>query len=342
MNRRRFLSGCLGTAAVGLLKTPGQAADPPSLRTRGVVLLPEDLSLADWPDRARKANLTTIGIHHQSSPAAVMDWIKKDDGQRFLERCRKFGLQVEYELHAMKELLPRSLFRKTPEFFRMNDRGERRPDVNCCVHSERALEIIADNAVAIASVLRPTTSRFFYWGDDGQPWCLCPKCKELSASEQAVVVENRIVAELRKLDPRAELAHLAYLNTLGPPGNVKPHQGIFLEYAPINRRYDVPYEQQDAKQGEGLQALEANLRVFAKDTAQVLEYWLDVSRFSRWKRPAVKLPWIKKVFAADVATYRKLGIQHITTFAAWIDADYQRRFNDLGFVAEYGNGLGSN
>jgi hypothetical protein len=55
----------------------------------------------------------------------------------------------------------------------------------------------------------------------------------------------------------------------------------------------------------------------------------------------VKLPWNKEVFSADVKTYRKRGIRHITTFAAWIDADYQGRFEDLSFIEEYGRGLTS-
>jgi hypothetical protein len=340
MNRRHFLSTSVGSFAAGLLQGNPSFAEQPTFLTRGVVLLPEDLSLADWPERARKAGLTTVGIHHQNSPQAVIRWVKQDTGQRFLERCRKIGLEVEYELHAMKELLPRGLFTRSPELFRMTDSGERKPDANCCVHSKPALEIIAENAVAIARTLRPTTSRYFYWGDDGQPWCLCPQCRELSASEQAVVVENRIGQALRKLDPKAQVAHLAYANTLAPPRKVKPDAGVFLEFAPINRRYDLSYEkQQDPKLAEGLPALAANLQVFPKDTAQVLEYWLDVSRFSRWKRPAVRLPWNKDVFRADVEAYRKHGIRHLTTFAAWVDGDYQNRFGDLGFIGEYGAGL---
>src|SRR5205823_4539597 len=97
--------------------------------------------------------------------------------------------------------------------------------------------------------------------------------------------------------------------------------------------------QQDPKLTDSLHALDANLEVFPKETAQVLEYWLDVSRFSKWKRPAVKLPWDKKVFLADVTTYRKRGIRHITTFGAWIDAEYAKRFGDLSFLDEYGKGL---
>jgi hypothetical protein len=311
--------------------------------TRGVVLLPSDLTLADWPERAQKAGLSTIGIHHQNSPQAVIDWVKSPAGQRFLQKCRSLGLEVEYQIHAMRELLPRALFTKAPELFRMNEKGERTPDANCCVHSDRAVEIISDNAVRIARTLQPTTHRYFYYGDDGEPWCLCPKCRDLSASEQALVIENQICRTLQKVDPKAQVAHSAYANTMRPPQKIKAGAGIFLEYAPIHRRYDIPYErQQDPKQSDGLGALDANLEVFSKDTAQVLEYWLDASRYSHWKRPAVKVPWNKETFLADVATYRKRGIRHVTSFAAWIDKDYLDRFGDLEFLDEYGQGLAAN
>jgi hypothetical protein len=303
-----------------------------------VVLLPEDMTLGDWPQRAKKAELTTVAVHHQNSPQAVIRWVRADGGQRFLEQCRKLGLQVEYELHAMRELLPRDLFGRRPVLFRMDDQGRRTADANCCAHSERALEVMAENAVAIAKTLRPTTGRYFYWGDDGQPWCRCPNCRELSASEQALVVENRICQAPREVDAEAQLSHLAYRNTMAAPKRVKSRKGVFLEYAPIQRRYDVPLEQQ-RNLADGLAALESNVQVFPKDTAQVLEYWLDVSRFSRWKRPAIQLPWKKEVLAADVRAYQTRGIRHITTFAAWVAADYQKRFADLEFIDQYGQGL---
>jgi hypothetical protein len=308
-----------------------------SFLTRGVVLVPEDLTLTDWPERAKRAGLTTIGIHHQNSPQAVVAWIKTNAGQRFLDSCGKLWLEVEYELHAMKELLPRSLFEKNPEFFRMDDKGNRNPDANCCAHSDRALNVIAENAVSIAGVLRPTTGRHFYWGDDGQPWCACPECKGQIPSEQAILVENRIVRALRGIDPRATLAHLAYTNTLPPPRAVKPDPGVFLEYAPIRRRYDIPYEKQNEPgQPDALSSLDANLKVFPAQTAQVLEYWLDVSRFSGWKRPAVRLPWRRDVVESDVAAYGARGIRHVTSFAVYVDADYRERYGEPGFIDEYG------
>src|SRR6516165_10409326 len=146
-NRRQFL----WTSAAAVFSASRVAAEPnrqPAV-TRGVVLLPEDLSLSDWPERAKKANLTTIALHHQNSPQAVIRWVKTDAGRRFLQRCRKLGLQVEYELHAMKELLPRDLFGRQSELFRMDEKGRRTADANCCVHSEAALAFMAENAVTI-------------------------------------------------------------------------------------------------------------------------------------------------------------------------------------------------
>jgi hypothetical protein len=337
--RRQFLMGSLAAAASVCCRKLWAVSGTAAFATRGVVLIPDDLTLSDWPQRARSAGLSTIGIHHQNSPQAVIRWVQSDAGQRFLNECRELRVEVEFELHAMKELLPRQLFRKNPEFFRMNDHGDRTPDANCCVHSELAMQIIAQNALQIARLLHPTTGRYFYWGDDGCPWCACRKCRGLLPSEQSLLVESRILETLLRLDPKAHVAHLAYANSIQPPKQVKPPEGVFLEFAPINRRYDIPYSQQGPNQRDGLSALDANLEVFSKNSAQVLEYWLDVSRFSGWKRPAVKLPWNKGVFCADAETYRKRGIRHITTFAVWIDAAYQERFGSLEFIGEYGKGL---
>ncbi len=87
--------------------------------------------------------------------------------------------------------------------------------------------------------------------------------------------------------------------------------------------------------------LDANLKVFHPETAQVLEYWLDVSRFSNWRRPAVRLSWNREVFLADLDAYDSRRIRHITTFSAWVDADYQRHFGEPSFVGEYGVALSS-
>jgi hypothetical protein len=310
------------------------------LQTRGVVLIPEDLSFSEWPQLAKEGGLTTIALHNWRGVAHVADFIREEKGAAFLATCESLGLEVEYELHAMSDLLPRDLFEKEPALFRMNDEGEQVSDYNLCVSSRRALEIIAEKAVEIGRILRPTTGRYFLWGDDGKPWCRCPKCRGLSDSDQALIVANWLLKALRKEDPKAHVAHLAYLNTLEPPKQVRPEEGVFLEYAPIRRRYDIPYAQQTgAGYANPLDLLEANLALFDRSSAQVLEYWLDASLFTRAQKPrpatVVKIPWKPEVFAADVRLYAEYGIRHITSFACMIDATYVDLYGQPP-IKEYG------
>jgi len=202
--------------------------------------------------------------------------------------------------------------------------------------------VICENVVKYADLLRPTTGRYFYWIDDGQPMCRCPRCRVYSDSEQALILENEMLQALRKMDSRATLAHLAYARTMESPVQVKPASGIFLEFAPIGRTWSEPISRREAKEGQHgryLDWLDANLAVFGKDKAQILEYWLDVSLFSSWRREAKKkLPWRRDVFLQDIATYAERGIRHVTSFAVYIDDDYVRQYGEPP-LAEYGEGL---
>jgi len=341
MKRRRFLVVSTMAAVAGMAGR-SMAEEPASASTRGIILYPFDLTLADWPERAARAGLTTIGLHAARRLDVLVKFVQSDQGQQFIERCRKLGLQVEYELHAMGDLLSREYISQDMSMFRVDASGQRNADFNCCPSHPRALELIAEAAVEYAKLLTPTTHRFFYWPDDGREWCHCDKCRGLSASEQALLVEHAMLDALRKHhDPEAMVCHIAYGPTLEAPRQVQPHPGVFLEYAPIRRQHDRPFEQQrDLPLVDRLDMLDANLEVFPRDTTQVLEYWLDVSRFSAWQRPAVKLPWHPEVLQADLESYRRRGIQHITSLACFIDADYVRLHGDpQPVLMEYGEAL---
>jgi hypothetical protein len=70
----------------------------------------------------------------------------------------------------------------------------------------------------------------------------------------------------------------------------------------------------------------------------VLEYWLDASMFSGWKRPPKKIPWNREVFLDDLKTYGDRGIRHITSFGAFLDAQYMRLHGEPP-IDEYAKGL---
>ena len=312
---------------------------------RGAVLSVQDLASVDWPAIAHQNGINTIGTHMK--PGEVKDFMQSDKGRHFSEECRRLGIEVEHQLHAMAELLPRDLFDEDPSMFRMDADGHRTPDSNCCPHSEKALEIIAAKAAEFAKALPATNHRYYFWLDDGAPVCFCPECSEYSASEQALIIENRMIKAIREVDPEAMLAHLAYHSTMEPPVKVKPEEGIFLEFAPIERQWDRPLTDLDASGRKGrmahrevIELLEANLKVFPAETAVVLEYWLDVSLASDWKKPAVNLPWHPGPFASDLATYAGYGIRNVTSFAVYMDSTYFRSFPGQQCLSDYGGMLG--
>jgi len=320
----------LSTALLFLLIGCAQQ-DKYFFQKRGVVLSVQDLETVDWPKLAYENGINTIGTH--VFPEQVAGFIKSEKGKRFLSDCKKYGIHVEHQLHAMGDLLPRELFAEDSTMFRMNESGRRINDFNLCVHSQKALDKVAEKALYYAKLLPSTNHRYYYWIDDGKPMCRCPECSQYSESEQALMVENRMIKELRKYDTEAQLAHLAYHNTMSAPRLVKPEDGIFLQFAPIHRSWDKPLDESH------LQELKENLTVFPVETAEVLEYWLDVSLFSKWKKPAVKLPWNREVFESDIDTYAGLDIRNITSFAVYIDDKYIETYNDMSFLKEYGDGL---
>lgn len=323
-------------------------AAPQHQPMRGVVLDVVDLGTVDWPELAHENGINTIGTH--VNPGQVLEFIQSEKGQAFLADCRKYGITVEHQLHAMSELLPRELFAEDSTMFRMNNDGRRTDDFNCCVHSEKALDMIAAKAAEFARLLPADNHRYYFWLDDGKETCKCPECRQYTASEQALILENRMIEDIRKVDPYARLAHLAYANTLSAPVKVKPADGIFLEFAPFYRTWSKPLSDTsaisvninfDMTHGDNLRYLEDNLKVFSAEDAVVLEYWLDVSLYSGWKKPAVELPWNREVFESDIDTYSSYGLKNFTSFAVYMDSSYFRRFPQTGHLKEYSHKIRS-
>ncbi|MBE6607316.1 MAG: DUF4838 domain-containing protein [Ruminococcaceae bacterium] len=302
---------------------------------RSIVI--RNIDLCDkWIDILKQGKFTTLGLHFITTKNTVEDYIDwlNNGGREMIKKVEDAGIEVEHELHALRYLLPRNLFDEHPEYFRVNTNGKRSGDHNLCVQSEEALSIISERAYGLAKEFRQSGHRYYLWTDDAiDAWCHCEKCKDISPSDQNLRIVKSILKGLRRYDPEAELSYLAYHNTVTPP--TEPiTEGIFVEYAPIHRDMFTPVtEGENQTHAENIEKL---LEVFDPKNAEILEYWLDVSFYTKWGRlPLIKVPYHENVLSADFDFYSSLGVRAIKTFGAFMNESYLEEYGDKEII-DYG------
>jgi len=170
-------------------------------------------------------------------------------------------------------------------------------------------------------------------------WCQCPSCRELTPSDQSLIFANALAESLKSINDRAQVPYLAYSNALLPARQVKPAEGVFLQYAPIQRCFEHSIGDGSCKTNQPcIEALDRLTECFNSDEAEILEYWLDASLFSKYKKPTVKLPFTERILKEDISFYAKKGIKRISTFGVWLDAEYVSN-HGLPPIASYGKQL---
>lgn len=300
-----------------------------------LLIHPEELS-EKWIDRMADAGIDVLGLHPVGGSRAaeslksLLDSLRTEEYRRLLDYAAFRGLEIEYEFHAAGYLLDRAEFERHPEYFRMNGEGVRTPDYNFCVSNEEALKIVSARAAKLARQLYRSRPRFYFWLDDHRDSsCHCPQCQTYSPSEQQLIVVNRMANEIRKQIPEARVAYLAYFNTVIPPARVRPHEGVFLEYAPFEKYVSAGKPEKQALIDREEQMMDPLLSFFGKKNAKVLEYWYDNSLFSGWKKPPKKFVLKEDAMRAEIAGYREQGFSYVSSFACYLGADYEELYGEV-------------
>lgn len=298
-----------------------------------------------WKSLFLESGLDTLGIHPAGGVDAHLSLdafsksLEKPEVQRFIYDLKSSGCNIQLECHALSWLLPRGLYQKYPHWFRENEKGERTADFNMCPSCEDALEYLSDRTRFLASLI-PWNGKYYHlWIDDvASAPCRCEKCARLSPSDQAMIIYNTMLKGLKSHRGDARLAYLAYHGTMDAP-SVKPDEGIFLEFAPIRRCFEHPINHVSCqKNATEIASLDALLDFFGKTDAKILEYWMDNSLFSGWKKPYVKLPFDLKILAQDVSFYRAKGFERITSFGCFLGEEYAKKYG-IPPLKEYADAL---
>ena len=116
-----------------------------------------------------------------------------------------------------------------------------------------------------------------------------------------------------------------------------PHKDLFLEYAPISRNLSEPVWVQSATTKQLLAWKESGWNLAE---AQVLDYWLDDSLASSWRRGHQQLLILHPEVVEQDATFYHydIGFGSITTFAAWLNQTYVQKFGQPP-IPQFGHAL---
>ena len=312
------------------------------LKKRGILVHPEELN-EDWILRMAEAGLNNLGLHpvggrlaHETLQQAIDTHILPES-RRLRALAKKKGINVEYEAHAMGWLMPRHLFSMHPEWFRMDENGERVADFNMCASNPAALDYLAERTALLASLIDTGTDKYYLWTDDVCGYsCQCPECRDLSPSDQQLRLLNAMLKGLKKYNKNAKLCYLAYHDALEAPRKVEPEDGIFLEFAPINRDHHRPINDASCEKNVGeIRDLKKLIDFFGTKDSRVLDYWMDNSLFSNWTKPPKPFTLDAEVMEKDVEFYASLGFEEITSFGCYLGPDYEELYGKVS-LAEYG------
>ena len=302
---------------------------------RGIIIHPDELEWS-WVERLQEARLNVLALHppgganaHLTLEAAIHHRLLPQT-QAIFNQLNHMGVEIEYEAHTMGWLLPRSLHAVKPEWFRMNENGERVADYNLCASNPEALDYVAARAEQLARMLNVDSDRYFFWLDDvSNCACHCEKCRSLSVSDQQLIVTNAILRGIRRYKASAKICYLAYHEAIAAPQIVEPLRGVFLEYAPFHRNAHKPLlDPNCAENAQEARSLQPLLSYFGTRDSQVLEYWMDNSMYSNWTKPPKQFALDEAVMQEDVKAYRSMGFESITSFGCYLGADYRELWGE--------------
>ncbi|MCX7617360.1 DUF4838 domain-containing protein [Tepidiforma sp.] len=294
----------------------------PAFAERGIVLGCDGLHEAwrDWLPFASRNGLTSVFFHdtppsrweaQEGDGAGRMFALWDREGGEIAAEARRLGLRLEFGGHHLSTLLPREAFAQHPEWFPLRE-GERQPRHNLCVSDAGARAALQEGARRFFARF-PGFAVYHLWADDLRAggWCACGGCAGMTPSDQALEATNLVAEALERVDPAAQVAHLAYHDTLEAPQRVRPRENVAALWAPRNRCYAHALDDGGCRRNrEHLAGLERLAAWFGgPERVRVFEYYSDGILF-KWMAPP-----LLEVIPGDLAAYARLGVGAVLDLA---------------------------
>jgi len=159
----------------------------------------------------------------------------------------EWGGHVDYALfvHTFNTLLPPSkYFKQHPEYFMMDEAGNRTPRQLCTTHPD-VIKIVTESVLQTLKE-HPNAEIISVSKNDGGGSCQCPKCKALNEAEgtdAASLLElvNGVAEAVEEEYPDVIVSTLAYLETIAPPKTMRPGKNVAIRLCTDNCMWAHPF-----------------------------------------------------------------------------------------------------
>ncbi len=303
----------------------GEYRESPSFPRR-TLILGQDALHDDWPDWMEWASRNRYNdIFFHDTPPSVWDRAGKQrpstaeeldadrrgwmferwdaDGSRIVGEAGKRGLTLQFGGHHLPTLVPRDEFERHPDWFPLRN-GARDPKYNLCTATPKLRDYLAQRTEACLARFAGADI-YHFWGDDirGGGWCGCPTCGAMSPSDQALLATNLIAETVARVTPRANIAHLAYHDTLEPP-TIEPRENVTALFAPRERCYAHAIDDRSCHRNvaDYWEPFTRFAALFPAGRMQVFEYYSDAILFKGLA------PTHLSVLPGDSRAYRSAGV----------------------------------
>lgn len=271
----------------------------------------------EWKEDMSYVGRTTnpeIKKRHEEFYLKLSDWMGKNRINLSQNRNYPKGQTVMDERgirhctggHIIPQLLPRELFDKNPDYFRMDQTGKRVKNGNLCPSNPATLKIIAENAVKYTKENSWAVNIEVVGEDiwDGS-WCYCPECKTMTVQDQYITACNAIAHAIRESGSSIQIDAMAYHDTLEPDLTVKPDPDLRLMWAPRERSFGHPLNDPRSDLNQWYAScFEQWANIFGPKNIDLFEYWTDNILFRTFP---ISCPHL---VAQDIQYYNDIGVDN--------------------------------
>ncbi len=266
--------------------------------------------LVEWMPKARY-NMLVIPMNYQGG-----DRVKWDNWrEKVAPELQKRDITIEVGGHGYQNFLNAEmedgkLFDKHPEWFGMDDKGERVKSHGrvICTSNPEPVAYLTANFIGYLKE-RPEIQVFALWPPDGGTWCECDKCLPMGtpANRQSILL-SQVKAEVSKVRPDVRLETIAYHRTIAPPESFPMDKDTLIDICPIAQcfEYQIYDDRSDVNAG-----YVSNIRAWRK------AFEGDISIYSYYRKYAWKsLPVVfPQYIQKDLIFYDDEGVHGISSYA---------------------------